>query len=331
MSLRDKYREDEQHQPPPPRATPLAEKSESRKSAPGALMENVLGRQADQRRIDELEAEIRALHDASPVRQVALSQIDPNPYQPRLLFDPARIEELAASINERGLIHDITLRPGREGRFILVAGERRMRAFQLLARTHIAARVVEIDDRTAALISLDENDGNEGLLDFERYHHYSRMIAQGLVSSHQEIASAKGFSRTQVVGIFAFGRLPKEVIPLLEAQPALLGYRTAQALAARVGEGHGALVIEAVKMLAKGEVGSEVAAVDWVARRLRPEASRAVTTIDNQTGAPVFRVTREERKVTVTLPRNIPPQALATAIEGLEAALRKAAKGVVPE
>ncbi|HLL21432.1 MAG TPA: ParB/RepB/Spo0J family partition protein, partial [Kofleriaceae bacterium] len=91
------------------------------------------------------------------VRNIALDRIDSNPDQPRLTFDESSLEELAASVREHGVLQPILVRPRPEGRFQLIAGERRWRASHLAGLTEVPAMIEEIDDDTALEIAIIEN------------------------------------------------------------------------------------------------------------------------------------------------------------------------------
>ncbi len=124
------------------------------------------------------------------VRNVPIDRIDANPQQPRMTMDEATLQELAASIVEHGILQPILVRPAEDGRYQLIAGERRWRAGRIAGLTEIPAIIDEIDDDTALEIAIIENLQREDLspldeaLMFERMttdHGYSlRKLAQKL-------------------------------------------------------------------------------------------------------------------------------------------------------
>ena len=95
-----------------------------------------------------------------------IDSLDPNPYQPRKLFDPDEIRQLAASIAELGQHQPIVVRPAGE-RWQIVAGERRWRACRLLGKPTVEALVQEADDTRMAVTALAENMEREDLSDYE--------------------------------------------------------------------------------------------------------------------------------------------------------------------
>ncbi len=96
------------------------------------------------------------------VLEISLSQIDPNPYQPRKQFDKAALEELAASINSMGIIQPlIVLKSG--NRYVIIAGERRFRAAHIAGLTTVPCVVRELTKREMREIALIENLQREDL------------------------------------------------------------------------------------------------------------------------------------------------------------------------
>ena len=119
--------------------------------------------------------------DATAVRRLRIDRVDPNPDQPRLSFDEDAIRDLAASIQEHGILQPILVRPRPEGRYQLIAGERRWRAARIAGLPEVPAIVEEIDDEAALEIAIIENLQREDLspLDealFAAPHFYLRSV-----------------------------------------------------------------------------------------------------------------------------------------------------------
>ena len=110
------------------------------------------------------------------VKVIEVDHIDPNPEQPRLAFDEASLEELAASIREHAVLQPILVRPMTEGRYQLIAGERRWRASRIAGYVTIPALVEDIDDDTALEISIIENLQREDISPLDEAAMYDRMI-----------------------------------------------------------------------------------------------------------------------------------------------------------
>src|SRR3990172_7734754 len=112
------------------------------------------------------------------VRNVPVDRIEPNPAQPRMIIDPTALRELAASVREHGVLQPVLVRPLEEGRYQLVAGERRWRAARLAQQATVPAMIEEIDDDTALEISIIENLQREDLSPLEEAEMYRRMTAE---------------------------------------------------------------------------------------------------------------------------------------------------------
>ena len=112
------------------------------------------------------------------VRIVPVDHIDPNPQQPRVVFEEDALGELAASIREHGVLQPILVRPTGPNQYQIVAGERRWRASRLAGLTSIPALIEEIDDDTALEISIIENLQREDLTPLDEAAMYDRMVHQ---------------------------------------------------------------------------------------------------------------------------------------------------------
>ena len=115
-------------------------------------------------------------HRSTGVKVIPVERIDSNPEQPRLAFDQATLEELAASIREHGVLQPILVRPLPAGRYQLIAGERRWRATKIAGLPTIPALVEDIDDATAMEISIIENLQREDISPLDEAAMYDRMI-----------------------------------------------------------------------------------------------------------------------------------------------------------
>jgi ParB/RepB/Spo0J family partition protein len=112
------------------------------------------------------------------VKVIEVDHIDSNPEQPRLAFDEATLLELAASIREHGVLQPILVRPRDDGRYQLIAGERRWRASRIAGMITIPALVEDIDDDTALEISIIENLQREDISVLDEAAMYDRMIRE---------------------------------------------------------------------------------------------------------------------------------------------------------
>ena len=110
------------------------------------------------------------------VRIVPVDHIEPNPEQPRMVFEPTALDELAASIREHGVLQPILVRPLGPNTYQIVAGERRWRASRLAGLESIPALIEEIDDDTALEIAIIENLQREDLTPLDEAAMYDRMV-----------------------------------------------------------------------------------------------------------------------------------------------------------
>ncbi len=117
--------------------------------------------------------------DLKEIVELSLSAIELDPNQPRQAVDEKKLEELALSIREHGLLQPITVRrkPGDEG-YVVVAGERRFRAHKLLGRERIEAIITKIDEGRAYEVALIENLQREDLTPLEEAAGYARLMEQ---------------------------------------------------------------------------------------------------------------------------------------------------------
>jgi ParB family chromosome partitioning protein len=130
------------------------------------------------------------------VRNIDVDRIEPNPEQPRLVFDEGTLQELAASIREHGVLQPILVRPLDGGDFQLIAGERRWRASKAAGLETIPALVEEIDDDTAMEISIIENLQREDLSPLDEASMYDRMVREHGYSVRrlaQKLGKDKGY------------------------------------------------------------------------------------------------------------------------------------------
>lgn len=171
----------------------------------------------------------KVLQDRQAGDPVALSLIDPNPYQPRLMFDSDALQELADNIRLQGLQQPILVRinPQDPDRFQIIAGERRLRAHKLLGKEDIRVIIQDYDDDQTALAALTENVQRENLTDFEIYHFVEKMKDRIPVT---HLAEKLGMSRAHFYRYLAFRHLPDYVLNDLRDRPNLIGATTAGAL-----------------------------------------------------------------------------------------------------
>ncbi|MDE1715275.1 ParB/RepB/Spo0J family partition protein (plasmid) [Chromobacterium amazonense] len=156
-----------------------------------------------------------------------LDLIDPNPYQPRRSFPLQELNALASSIAETGLLQPVTVRKY-EGRYQLIAGERRLRAHELLGKTSIEAIVVPSEDADLAVFALAENIDRQDLADYEIGLALRRI--ENLFPSKKKLAESLGLNREDMYRYFAFEALPQRLRAKLDLEPRLLSRSAASEL-----------------------------------------------------------------------------------------------------
>jgi ParB family transcriptional regulator, chromosome partitioning protein len=146
--------------------------------------------------------------DTRPVlREVEVGLIEPNPHQPRAFFDEESLGELADSIKEIGVLQPILLRSAENGRYQLVAGERRWRAARRAGLLTVPAIVRVTDDMAAVEQALVENLHRQDLTALEEAAAYKQLIEEfGL--THDQVATRVGKSRSAVTNTLRLTQLP---------------------------------------------------------------------------------------------------------------------------
>ncbi len=171
-----------------------------------------------------------AAPDGTPtagLMQVRLSEIRPNPYQPRKEFKLEELSELQASLKASGLLQPITLRPSPTGTgFELIAGERRFRAASALGWTDIPAVIRTIDDKTLLTLALIENLQRSDLNPLEEAEGYKRLVDE-FALSHTQVGEVVGKDRSTVANLLRLLQLPAAVRRLLGDGAISLGHARA--------------------------------------------------------------------------------------------------------
>ncbi len=161
---------------------------------------------------------------ASPTK-LPINAIQPNPMQPRTVFNSDRLEELAASIRANGIIQPLIVRRVGDA-FQLVAGERRWRAAKLAGVAEVPIVVQDVADPRLLELALVENIQREDLNPIETAHAYDRLNRE-LKLSHEEIGRRTGKDRTSIVNMIRLLKLPKEVQGLVAVQRLSMGHARA--------------------------------------------------------------------------------------------------------
>lgn len=161
----------------------------------------------------------------SGTRQISVNAIDPNPLQPRTVFDPTKLQELAQSIQANGLIQPLIVRH-KGDRYELIAGERRLRAAHIAGLTEVPVLVQDYADERILEVALIENIQREDLNPMETAHALDR-LAREMNLSHEEIGRRTGKDRTTITNLLRLLRLPSEIQLLIAERRLSMGHARA--------------------------------------------------------------------------------------------------------
>lgn len=198
----------------------------------------------------------------SPDRALPIDKITPNPDQPRRRFDKEALEDLAASISEKGIIQPLIVRPGRDGdgRYEIVAGERRWRAAQIAKLHEVPVLIRDFNDTEVLEVAIIENIQRADLNPVEEAAGYAQLMER-FGHTQERMATALGKSRSHIANSVRLLSLPEEVQDFLREGKLSAGHARAlittddpAALARRIIK-KGLSVREAEK-LAKSGVGN---------------------------------------------------------------------------
>ena len=234
-------------------------------------------------------------YEGDAVRQIGVSAISPNPYQPRQQFHPERLRELADSIKMHGIVQPVVVRKNGD-RYMLIAGERRWRAASLAGLPTVPAIVREVPDNQVLELTLIENIQREELNPVELAEALARLASEANLT-HEQIAERTGKDRATVTNHLRLLKLPDYVrsrvasgeLSLGHAK-VLMGLATAEAqkaLAARiVAQG---LSVRQTEEAGKSQPRKKPAATQavWKAALQDPNVLAAIREIERTLGTRV--------------------------------------------
>jgi ParB family chromosome partitioning protein len=177
------------------------------------------------------------------VQEIPLDHIDVNPRQPRARFDDQAIADLASSIRDRGVLQPILVRTLDEGRYELIAGERRLRASRLAGLERIPALVKEANDSESLVLAIVENVLRADLTALEEARAYQSLMAEFSLTQ-DEVARRVGKSRPAVTNTLRLLQLPAEAQRDLEE--------------GRITAGHARALLAAPTDAARSALGREI-------------------------------------------------------------------------
>lgn len=203
------------------------------------------------------ESTVQSGQDRLPV-----SELRPNPFQPRGAVDREALKDLVASIRENGLLQPVVVRSAEDGAWEIVAGERRFRAVQELGWSDVPVVVQQVDDRMMLVLALIENLQREDLNPLDEARAYRRLVEEFDLTQAQ-VAERVGRDRSTVTNTLRLLALPESVQELLST-----GELTAGHARALLGLDDQARVVELARAAAKSGLS-----VREVERRVRQRRS----------------------------------------------------------
>ena len=241
------------------------------------------------------------------LRELDVTQIEPNPDQPRAKFDAAALDALAGSIGAVGLLQPLIVRPLEDGRYELVAGERRWRAAQKagIDRVPAVVRTSPEDERLQA--ALIENMVREDLNPVEEARACAALV-DDLGISKEELARRVGRSRAAISNLIRLLDLPDPVLSLLERQ--------------ELTEGHGRAILQVSDQEKRARLAKQAAAEGWSVRETERHAGQGPGRKKAPAGG---RISAEERAAMADA-----EDALGSAL-GQDVKVRRAGNGVRAE
>ena len=230
-----------------------------------------------------LDNETEGQQDVTTLR---ISQIEPNPNQPRRTFEEASLQQLADSIAIHGVIQPIAVRRGKnEGFYEIIAGERRWRAAKLAGIVTIPAVILELDDAAAAQAALIENIQREDLNPVEEAKAYQTLLdTYGM--TQENLAKQLGKSRSQIANMLRLLDLDEAILQALATGELTIGH--AKALLS-VKDPADRLAL-AKQIIAEGDFSvraAEAAAAKYNRARAQQNVQNETDTAENKQDAPI--------------------------------------------
>jgi ParB family chromosome partitioning protein len=209
-----------------------------------------------------VSAEREGAEPAAELRELPVDLIAPNPEQPRKRFDDDALQALSASLQERGVLQPVLVRPVAGGTYQLVAGERRWRAAAAAGLEQIPAIVQQRDDAQTLEAALIENMAREDLNPVEEARAVAALVEE-LGLTREEVGRRVGRSRVAVSNLLRLLDLPDDVLALLEA--------------GSLSEGHGRALLLTDDHGERRRLAREAAEQGWSVRVTEARAREATT------------------------------------------------------
>ena len=252
------------------------------------------------------------------VKEISTDLSDPSPYQNRRHFDAEALIRLAASMEDGGLVNLVIVRSMPDGRYELVAGERRWRAAMLNKQNVLMAIVKVMSDHETMRAVVVDNEAREDVSDFERGEGYKRLMDEGLAANVSDLARLVGKERTFVGRCLDYFNLPIAVQTMLQEQPNLFGSRYVSEFN-RYSKEYPELVTTAVeKILRDGK--DALFAVNWLKGEIRRKSTPTAVPSNKTWKMGKHRigdVDIQGRKLIIKLDKGVNPDSAQRLLSGL--------------
>ena len=209
--------------------------------------------------------------DAGGLVELSVDELRPNPFQPRTAMAEDRLQELADSIRERGVIQPIVARPAADGGYEIIAGERRWRAAQLAGKTVVPVILRPCSDEEALALALVENLQREDLNPIEEAEGY-RLLIDRFRLRQEDVAGRVGRSRPAVANALRLLNLPEDV-------------RTSLASGA-LSVGHAKVLLSLPSAAQQSAAARRCVKDGWSVRMLEGWVERRASGSERRTGRP---------------------------------------------
>ena len=194
------------------------------------------------------------------IRELAVGAIEPNPNQPRRLFDEAALQALADSIEASGVVQPLLVRELSNERYELIAGERRWRAAQIAGVKRVPVVVRDSDEADRLEVALIENMVREDLNPVEEARACAALV-EDLGVTKEELGRRVGRSRPQISNLIRLLDLPDEVLGMLES--------------GQLSEGHGRAILQVGDHDGRRSLARKALSKEWSVRKTEQEARAA--------------------------------------------------------
>jgi ParB family chromosome partitioning protein len=222
--------------------------------------------------------------------RLPLEKIIASPFQVRHVNEQT-LEDLMESIRHTGgLITPIVVRPIHQG-YELIAGHTRFLAYTRLGYPDIPAVVRPMNDAEATRALAADNLTRKDLADYEIFMLLNTLFLEGYLKSNSEASRLIGRSRQDIIRYQAFGKLPPEIITLLEQQPSLIGAATAKNLLDYLPI-HAVTVIEAFNRLFTGQIKTQTGAINWIRQKIQEKPCQIEQPVHDKNGVAVGKLIR---------------------------------------